>query len=234
VQPRSRTACRRCGTGIAPDRDTTGSWRDVDEPCASLPACRLAGRAASAPSPWRTRRFCRHRSAHRRQTGSLSGAARRWAKRAATSVPKFARLFAGGRWIRTSGSAYDANAGLRRKSAASAACRRRSSAGAVGGDQLRRKVKSPNRALIARGTESSNPSPSSEESRKPSVPARIVLGPARRATSPMRIGAPTRFLKQDRNISKCPIEDCFTRSLRLRAPTGCTVAGNTKRQGAQP
>jgi len=27
-----------CGTGIAPDRDTTGSWRDVDEPRASLPA----------------------------------------------------------------------------------------------------------------------------------------------------------------------------------------------------
>ena len=35
---------------------------------------------------------------------------------------------------------------------------------AVGGDQLWRKVKSPNRALIARGTGSSNPSPSSGES----------------------------------------------------------------------
>ena len=73
------------------------------------------------------------------------------------------RLSAGERWIRTSGSAYDANAGLRRKSAASAACRRGSSAAAVGGDQFRRKVKSPNRALIARGTGSSNPSPSSRE-----------------------------------------------------------------------
>jgi hypothetical protein len=29
---------RHCGTGIGPDRDITGSWRDVDEPCASLPA----------------------------------------------------------------------------------------------------------------------------------------------------------------------------------------------------
>src|SRR6516162_3057866 len=31
-------ASRHCGTGIAPDRDTTDSWRDVDEPCASLAA----------------------------------------------------------------------------------------------------------------------------------------------------------------------------------------------------
>ena len=29
---------RHCGTGIWPDRDIAGSWRDVDEPCASLPA----------------------------------------------------------------------------------------------------------------------------------------------------------------------------------------------------
>jgi len=38
VQPRSRTANRHCGTGIAPDRDTTRNWRDFDEPCGSLPA----------------------------------------------------------------------------------------------------------------------------------------------------------------------------------------------------
>src|SRR6516162_3133615 len=50
----------------------------------------------------------------------------------------------------------------------------------------------------------SNPPPTSGESRKPLVPARVVLGLARRATSPMRVGAPTRFLKQDGNISKCP------------------------------
>ena len=49
----------------------------------------------------------------------------RWA----VPEPMVRGLSAGERWIRTSGSAYDANAGLRRKSAASAACRRRSSAG---------------------------------------------------------------------------------------------------------
>jgi len=38
------------------------------------------------------------------------------------------------------------------------------SAPAVGGHQVRRKAKSRNRTLIARGTGSSNPSPSSEES----------------------------------------------------------------------
>ena len=54
--------------------------------------------------------------------------------------------------------------GLRRKSPASAACRRRSPAAAVGGHQLRRKAKSRNRTLFARGTRSSNPSPSSGES----------------------------------------------------------------------
>src|SRR6516225_5674453 len=70
-----------------------------------------------------------------------------WITLSAAQGLKVRRLPAGERWIRTSGSAYDANAGLRRKSAASAACRRRSSAAAVGGDQLRRKVKSPNRAL---------------------------------------------------------------------------------------
>jgi hypothetical protein len=61
-----------------------------------------------------------------------------------------------------------------------------------------------NPRLLCRGTRSSNPSPSSGESRKPSAPARVVLGLARRATSRMRVGAPTRFLKQDGNISKCP------------------------------
>jgi hypothetical protein len=54
--------------------------------------------------------------------------------------------------------------GLRRKSPAAAACRRRLSAAAVGGHQLRRKAKSRNRTVIARGTGSSNPSPSSGES----------------------------------------------------------------------
>src|SRR6516164_450676 len=42
--------------------------------------------------------------------------------------------------------------------------RRRLSAAAVGGHQLRRKPKSRNRTLIARGTGSSNPSPSSRQS----------------------------------------------------------------------
>jgi hypothetical protein len=42
---------RHCGTGIGPDRDITGSWRDVDESCASLPAvlpARPAHTAATA------------------------------------------------------------------------------------------------------------------------------------------------------------------------------------------
>src|SRR6516164_8296634 len=48
VQPRSRTASRHCGTGIAPDRDTTGSWRDVDDPARLCRPCRLAGPAHPA------------------------------------------------------------------------------------------------------------------------------------------------------------------------------------------
>src|SRR6516162_10070076 len=36
-----RTQSPRCGTGIGPDRDITGGWRDVDEPGASLPAVSL-------------------------------------------------------------------------------------------------------------------------------------------------------------------------------------------------
>ena len=43
VQPRSRPASRHCGTGIAPDRDTTASWRDVDGPARLCRPCRLAG-----------------------------------------------------------------------------------------------------------------------------------------------------------------------------------------------
>ena len=39
---------RRCGTGKAPDRDVTGSWRDIDEPCVSLRPCRLGGPAHTA------------------------------------------------------------------------------------------------------------------------------------------------------------------------------------------
>ena len=38
VQPGSKAPSRHCGTGLVPDRDITGSWRDVDEPGASLPA----------------------------------------------------------------------------------------------------------------------------------------------------------------------------------------------------
>ena len=41
-----------CGTGIVPDRDITGSWRDVDEPCASLPAA-PPGRARARRGNWR-------------------------------------------------------------------------------------------------------------------------------------------------------------------------------------
>ena len=65
--------------------------------------------------------------------------------------------------------------GLRRKSPASPACRRRLSAAAVGGHQLRRKAKSRNRTLIARGTGSSNPSLSSGESVANSICAKAAL-----------------------------------------------------------
>jgi hypothetical protein len=45
TRPRSAHQCnhgreppsQHCGAGLGPDRDITGSWRDVDEPCASLP-----------------------------------------------------------------------------------------------------------------------------------------------------------------------------------------------------
>jgi hypothetical protein len=73
-----------------------------------------------------------------------------------------------------------------------------------GGDPSRPVLRRPTTNFTRPRTRSSNPVPSSGESRKPSVPARVVLGLARRATSPMRVGAPTRFLKQDGNISKCP------------------------------
>src|SRR6516165_10212331 len=53
--------------------------------------------------------------------------------------------------------------------------RRRLSAAAVGGHQLMRKAKSRNRTLIARGTGSSNPSPSSGESS-----ANLIFGAASR------------------------------------------------------
>jgi len=38
VQPGCKAPNRHCSTRIAPDRDITGNWRDVDEPWASLPA----------------------------------------------------------------------------------------------------------------------------------------------------------------------------------------------------
>jgi len=68
-----------CGTGIVPDRDITGSWRDVDEPCASLPA--------APPGRARARRGnCRLFDTGRRN-------------------PARDGLSAGGSWIRTSGTA---------------------------------------------------------------------------------------------------------------------------------
>ena len=123
LQPRSASRpSRHCGTGIAPDRDTTGVWRDVDEPCASLPAV--------PPGRARTHRGdCR-----------LFDTGRRNAARDGLS--------AGGRWIRTSGCVR-CKRGLRRKSSASAAFDVLFAA-AVGGHQLRRKAKSRNRTLIAR------------------------------------------------------------------------------------
>jgi hypothetical protein len=38
VQPGCEPPRRHCGTGIGPNRDITGGRRDVDGPCASLPA----------------------------------------------------------------------------------------------------------------------------------------------------------------------------------------------------
>ena len=68
-----------CGTGIVPDRDITGSWRDVDEPWASLPA--------APPGRARARRGnCRLFDTGRRN-------------------PARDGLSAGGSWIRTSGTA---------------------------------------------------------------------------------------------------------------------------------
>ena len=64
-----------CGTGIVPDRDITGSWRDVDEPYVSLPAV--------SPSRARTHRVnCRLFDTGRRNLAREG-------------------LSAGGRWIRT-------------------------------------------------------------------------------------------------------------------------------------
>jgi hypothetical protein len=49
VQPQSANhPSRHCGTGIGLDRDITGSWRDVDEPCASLPTAPPKGPAHAA------------------------------------------------------------------------------------------------------------------------------------------------------------------------------------------
>src|SRR5262249_49879179 len=39
---------RHCGTGIGPDRDNTGSWRNVHEHCASLPTVPPEGPAHAA------------------------------------------------------------------------------------------------------------------------------------------------------------------------------------------
>ena len=72
---------RHCGTGKGPDRDIIGRRRDVDEPCASLPA--------APPGRARARRGnCRLFDTGRRNLARDG-------------------LFAGGRWIRTSRSAVD-------------------------------------------------------------------------------------------------------------------------------
>jgi len=105
VQPRSRTACRHCGTRIAPDRDITGSWRDVDEPCASLPAV-PPGRAPRTPRQLPAFRYRKEKSRERRTVC--------W--REMDSNFRFR---------------VRCKRGLRRKSPASAACRRRLS-GAAG------------------------------------------------------------------------------------------------------
>ena len=88
VQPQSRPASRHCGTGIAPDRDTTGSWRDVDGPARLCRPCRLAG-------PRAPRGNCR-----------LFDTARR--------SPARDGLSAGGKWIRTTGPAPRAFCALSR------------------------------------------------------------------------------------------------------------------------
>ena len=84
VQPRwANRPSRHCGTGKAPDRDVTGSCRDVNELCASLPAV----------PPGRAR-------AHRGNCRLFDTGRKNLARD---------RLFAGGRWIRTFGTAEDAD-----------------------------------------------------------------------------------------------------------------------------
>ena len=98
VQPRSANRpSRHCGTGIGPDRDITGSWRDVDEPCASLPAV----------PPGRAR-------AHRGNCRLFDTGRRNLARD---------RLSAGGDWIRNFSSAREIGFGFE---ACSFVCRRES------------------------------------------------------------------------------------------------------------
>ena len=72
---------RHCGTGIWPGRDIAAGWRDIETPCASLPT--------RSPSQPRT---------PARKAGVLDARKRMRARDG---------LSAGGKWIRTSGSAQD-------------------------------------------------------------------------------------------------------------------------------
>ena len=72
---------RHCGTGIWPGRDIAAGWRDIETPCASLPT--------RSPSQPRT---------PARKAGVLDARKRMRARDG---------LSAGGKWIRTSGSARD-------------------------------------------------------------------------------------------------------------------------------
>jgi hypothetical protein len=109
-----QTASPHCGTGIGPARDITGSWCDVDGPCASLPA--VPPRRARAP-----RGNCRLFDTERRN-------------------PARDGLSARGRWIRTSSTAttsrlladlYAHNAPRQGSSDQTVACLRRLGAGVV-------------------------------------------------------------------------------------------------------
>jgi len=106
--------------------------------------------------------------------------------------------------------------------------RRRLSAAAVGGHQLRRKAKSRNRTLIARGTGSSNPSPSSRQSvshgisplciEKPAVAA-ACAGSAGRHGRQRRVGL-VNITPTAGNISVGPYSSTAAPARRSRR--GCT------------
>src|SRR6516162_11705791 len=98
---------------------------------------------------------------------------RTWDRAVPTGLAvKFFRLSAGGRWIRTSGSAPDKGSGPRFRFAPELMATDDGSRRIDGGMQPKPAIFALSRACIERGTGSSNPSPSSEESanfRSPSL-----------------------------------------------------------------